>query len=197
MCGIIGFSGSFDAARLRHASGLQGHRGPDSSGEFIDAEAGMGLGHVRLSILDLSVLGNQPMSSPDGSVVLVFNGEIYNFRELRKELETHGCSFRGNSDTEVLLQLYLGYGEGMLGRLNGDFAFALWDKRDQTLFVARDAGCKAAVLRRYARRLRFRQRDQGAPALGSRGENAGHSGAASLPELSLVPGRRHAPAWRA
>ncbi len=139
MCGIIGFSGSFDAARLRHASGLQGHRGPDSSGEFIDAEAGLGLGHVRLSILELSVLGNQPMSSPDGSVVLVFNGEIYNFRDLRKELETRGCSFRGNSDTEVLLQLYLAYGEGMLGRLNGDFAFALWDKRDQTLFVARDA----------------------------------------------------------
>ena len=139
MCGILGYYGSWDAARLTNANQLQAHRGPDDSGQFVDPEAGIGLGHVRLSILDLSALGHQPMASEDGAVVLVFNGEIYNFRELRAELEEKGHRFRGHSDTEVLLQLYLAHGDAMLARLNGIFAFALWDRRTQSLFVARDA----------------------------------------------------------
>jgi asparagine synthase (glutamine-hydrolysing) len=139
MCGIAGYSGFFEAEQLGAANKAQAYRGPDDSGQFIDAAAGIGLGHVRLSILDLSPLGHQPMTIDDGSVTLVFNGEIYNFRELRTELEAQGHHFRGNSDTEVLLQLYLVHGEAMLTRLNGIFAFALWDNRRQSLFAARDA----------------------------------------------------------
>ncbi len=139
MCGIAGYSGSFQAAALEGACQIQSHRGPDDRGQFIDERSRIGLGHVRLSILELSALGHQPMSSEDGSAVLVFNGEIYNFRELRSELEGKGHRFRGHSDTEVLLRLYLTEGEAMLGRLNGIFAFALWDSRNQSLLIARDA----------------------------------------------------------
>jgi asparagine synthase (glutamine-hydrolysing) len=114
------------------------HRGPDDSGVYLN-DLGIGLAFRRLAIIDLSPLGAQPMASPDGKVVIVFNGEIYNYRELRDELAARGVGFRGHSDTEVLLQLYLAEGEAMLSRLNGIFAFALWDGRDGTLLVARDA----------------------------------------------------------
>ena len=139
MCGILGFSGAFDAASLGAGLNAIAHRGPDDSGVFVDASAAVGLGHARLSILDISPLGHQPMESTDSSVVLVFNGEIYNFLELREELEVKGFVFRGHSDTEVLLNLYLAEGEAMLSRLNGIFAFALWDGRNQSLLIARDA----------------------------------------------------------
>lgn len=138
MCGIVGLSGG-NLDRLAAANDLLAHRGPDDSGVFTDPAAGIGLGHRRLSILDLSPLGHQPMHSADGAVVLVFNGEIYNYRELRADLEAQGVSFRGHSDTEVLLNLYLAEGEAMLSRLNGIFAFALWDGRQQALLIARDA----------------------------------------------------------
>jgi asparagine synthase (glutamine-hydrolysing) len=139
MCGIVGFSGVFPPISLENASQAITHRGPDAKGIWFDNAEGIGLAHRRLSILDLSPAGAQPMHSKDGAVVLVFNGEIYNFRELRAELETIGHHFRGNSDTEILLHLYLVHGEQMLDRLNGIFAFALWDKRNKSLFVARDA----------------------------------------------------------
>ncbi|MEI6066074.1 MAG: asparagine synthase (glutamine-hydrolyzing) [Methylococcaceae bacterium] len=138
MCGIIGISGGC-LDHLAAASDLLAHRGPDDSGIFVDQNAGVGLGHRRLSIVDLSPLGHQPMLGADGTVVLVFNGEIYNFRELRVDLEAKGFSFRGHSDTEVLLNLYLAEGEAMLSRLNGIFAFAVWDSRKQALLIARDA----------------------------------------------------------
>jgi asparagine synthase (glutamine-hydrolysing) len=138
MCGILGFSGSFDTAALHAGLRSIAHRGPDDSGQFIDPASGIGLGHVRLSILDLSSHGHQPMTSPDGTVVIVFNGEIYNFRELRAELEANGHRFRSQSDTEVLLHLYLAEGDAMLPRLNGIFAFALWDGRNKSLLLARD-----------------------------------------------------------
>jgi asparagine synthase (glutamine-hydrolysing) len=139
MCGITGFSGAFELSLMQSALDVIAHRGPDDSGVFNDQVAGIGLGHRRLSILDLSPLGHQPMFSQDSSVVMVFNGEIYNFCELRSDLETKGFSFRGHSDTEVLLNLYLAEGEAMLSRLNGIFAFALWDSRKQSLLIARDA----------------------------------------------------------
>lgn len=139
MCGIGGFSGHFSSDLLERVSKALAHRGPDADGIWFDGGSGIGFAHRRLSILDLSSAGAQPMVSDDGAVVLVLNGEIYNFRELRAELEASGHHFRGHSDTEVLLHLYLAHGERMLGRLNGIFAFALWDKRDQSLFVARDA----------------------------------------------------------
>lgn len=139
MCGILGFSGDFDAGLLPEANACQRHRGPDDEGEYSDKAAGVGLGSVRLAIQDLSPLGHQPMPSEDGSVVLSFNGEIYNFRELRSELESQGARFRGHSDTEVVLQLYLRQGHTMLSRLNGIFALAIWDRRDRSLLVVRDA----------------------------------------------------------
>jgi asparagine synthase (glutamine-hydrolysing) len=139
MCGIVGYFGAFDPQGICLANRRQAHRGPDDVGQFIDAAAGVGLGHVRLSIIDVSPLGHQPMVSDDGLAVVVYNGEIYNFRELRTELVSQGHRFRGQSDTEVLLHLYMAEGVAMLQRLNGIFALALWDKRDQSLFLARDA----------------------------------------------------------
>jgi asparagine synthase (glutamine-hydrolysing) len=147
MCGIAGFQSADRhlSKRLQHSRELLSHRGPDDSGSFEDLVAGIGLVHTRLAILDLSPLGHQPMRSADGRVVIVFNGEIYNFRELRIELEQKGCIFRGLSDTEVLLQLYLFRRhdtEGianMLRQLNGIFAFAIWDADTETLLLARDA----------------------------------------------------------
>jgi len=138
MCGIAGFSGNLDIQALRKMSDAILHRGPDDEGEFYDAAKGVGLAHRRLSILDLSPAGHQPMMSEDGAVVLVFNGEIYNFRELRMELEARGHRFRGHSDTEVLLALYMAKGEDLLPYLNGIFAFAIWDARQRILLLARD-----------------------------------------------------------
>lgn len=138
MCGILGCFGAFDTNALKSGLLALNHRGPDDSGLHVDKTAGIGLGHTRLAVIDLSPLGRQPMLSGDGQVVLTFNGEIYNFKALRKELEAKGHVFRGQSDTEVLLNLYLDQGEAMLSRLNGIFAFALWDGRKGALLVARD-----------------------------------------------------------
>ncbi len=113
-------------------------RGPDAVGYWSDTEVGLSLGHRRLSILDLDPRANQPMHSDDGRYVIVYNGEIYNFRELRKMLETAGEVFRTQSDTEVLLKLYACEGEGMLSRIRGMFAFAIWDRQIRSLFLARD-----------------------------------------------------------
>jgi asparagine synthase (glutamine-hydrolysing) len=115
----------------------QGHRGPDGSGEWHDAQAG--LAHVRLAILDLSSAGAQPMADTSGRVVLSFNGEIYNYRELRTRLERRGIVFRGDSDTEVLANLLACYGPECLPWLNGIFAFAAWFPAEQKLLLARDA----------------------------------------------------------
>ena len=155
MCGIAGLSLFEGACGLNDWStivqGTLSRRGPDDSGVFEDLEQRVALFHARLSILDLSPLGHQPMLANDGRVALVFNGELYNFRELRSEFEAEGHVFRGDSDTEVLLELYLNLREktarkpdadsiaAMLQRLNGIFAFALWDGDCQALLLARDA----------------------------------------------------------
>jgi len=156
MCGIAGVWGNFAAGALSRCSAIQSHRGPDDSGLFFDSAAGVGLAHVRLTILDLTNLGHQPMISDDGAVVLVFNGEIYNFRELRSELVAAGYAFKSTSDTEVLLALYLSQGEQMLQRLNGIFAFAIYDQRNGEMFVARDAlGVKPLYVHESARGFAF------------------------------------------
>lgn len=111
------------------------HRGPDGRGIF--AAPGVGLAHVRLSIVGLSD-GQQPMANAEGDIVIAFNGEIFNYVELRDDLKGRGCRFRTESDTEVLLQLYETFGDGCLSRLNGDFAFAIWDGRRQRMLLARD-----------------------------------------------------------
>jgi asparagine synthase (glutamine-hydrolysing) len=139
MCGIVGYQGDFGGRSLEAALDGIAHRGPDSHGVFLEMGRGVGLAHARLSIIDLSPLGHQPMADDSGQVQLVFNGEIYNFRELRSDLESRGHRFRGHSDTEVLLHCYLEFGDACLPRLNGIFAFAIWDGRAGRMLVARDA----------------------------------------------------------
>jgi asparagine synthase (glutamine-hydrolysing) len=156
MCGIAGFSGEFDRAELESASRLIAHRGPDSSGILVEPGTNFGLAHTRLAILDLSSLGAQPMESRSGRYVIVFNGEIYNFQELRAPLEASGVTFRGHSDTEVLLALYEQRGSAMLPLLNGIFAFAIIDRQDRALFLAVDrAGVKPLYVHEGTRGLTF------------------------------------------
>jgi len=112
------------------------HRGPDGEGVWVNGN--VGLAHRRLAIIDLSAAASQPMCNEDGSVWITFNGEIYNFQELRKELEEQGHSFRTHSDTEAIIHAYEEYGRGCLEKLRGMFAFAIWDVRSRTLFLARD-----------------------------------------------------------
>jgi len=112
------------------------HRGPDGEGFYIDSF--IGLGHRRLAIIDLSPLGHQPMTTPDGKFTITYNGEVYNFQELRIELEALGHAFRSRSDTEVVLNAYAQWGPECVNKLNGMFAFAVWDKTRQQLFLARD-----------------------------------------------------------
>lgn len=140
MCGIAGIcipgsAAVVDAHILQEMTDAITHRGPDGHGYFI--EGGTGLGHRRLSIIDLHK-GDQPMFNGDSSIVIVYNGEIYNYKELRDELADMGRIFRTESDTEVIIQLYEEFGTDCLNRLNGMFAFAIWDKREQQLFIARD-----------------------------------------------------------
>ena len=133
MCGIIGcFGEQFFEQHLE----LIRHRGPDSSG-FV-REGDITLGHTRLSIQDLSSAGCQPLYSEDKSVVIVYNGEIYDYEKLKSELSNDGFRFKGHSDTEVILNLYLKEGESLLERLNGIFSFAIWDRRSEKLLLARD-----------------------------------------------------------
>jgi len=140
MCGIAGFtrfnSPVGDEATLKKMGRAITHRGPDASGEYLDES--VGLCHRRLSIIDLSASGTQPMHSSDNRYVISFNGEIYNFLSLRADLEQQGYQFNTHTDTEVILALYQTEGQSMLSKLNGMFAFAIWDKHDKTLFLARD-----------------------------------------------------------
>jgi asparagine synthase (glutamine-hydrolysing) len=146
MCGIVGFLDAgnplseADAARLcARMSDALVHRGPDAGGTWVNPEQGIALGHRRLSIIDLSSSGDQPMVSFSGRFVISFNGEVYNFRRLRSDLEKRGCTFRGHSDTEVMLAALELWGiEGALERFEGMFAFALWDRHSGRLFLARD-----------------------------------------------------------
>jgi asparagine synthase (glutamine-hydrolysing) len=135
MCGINGFTFR-DADLLRRMHSCTRHRGPDDEG-FFEAD-GISLAHNRLSIIDLSPGGHQPMTTPDGRYTMVFNGEIYNYRELRKELETKGERFVSQSDTEVLLHAFARWGVNGFTKLNGIFAFAVWDRDARELTLVRD-----------------------------------------------------------
>src|SRR6267142_4365605 len=140
MCGIAGFCGfgphrSDSENILRRMNRALAHRGPD--GEGIYCRDGIGLAHMRLAVVDLEG-GAQPFVSDDGQTVLILNGEIYNHDELRNEMIRDGRRFRTRSDTEVVLQLYQSIGERCVDRLRGMFAFALWDQREQRLWLVRD-----------------------------------------------------------
>ncbi|MCA1991308.1 MAG: asparagine synthase (glutamine-hydrolyzing) [Coleofasciculus sp. S288] len=146
MCGIIGFwepsqqlSNDKIWQTVQRMSDTLFHRGPDDDGSWVDAEAGIALGHRRLAIVDLSPQGHQPMVSADGRYVIVFNGEIYNFLELCRQLEQLGHQFRGHSDTEVMLASFSQWGlDAAVRRFNGMFAFALWDRQEHLLHLGRD-----------------------------------------------------------
>jgi len=118
--------------------GAERHRGPDGEGLWSDPVAAIAMGHARLSIIDLSDAAAQPMATPDGRYTIIFNGEIYNYRALRSELESSGVEFRTTSDTEVLLELFARRGPAAVQRLHGIFAFAVWDAEERSLFLARD-----------------------------------------------------------
>ncbi len=138
MCGIVGFTNHVDDPD-RVISAMMDrirHRGPDAEGRYTDED--IALGHRRLSIIDVSSSGDQPIFNEDGTKVIVFNGEIYNYREIRDELKAAGHTFRTNTDTEVLIHGYEEYGPELLGRLRGMFSFVIWDKTSRELFGARD-----------------------------------------------------------
>ena len=144
MCGINGIhayhyaANPIDRAELLRTRDHMAARGPDGKGLFVNDDGRIGFGHRRLAIIDLSETGAQPMASADGRLVVTFNGEIYNYRQLRLGLEGKGVRFKSQSDTEVLLHLYAAKGAAMVGDLRGMFAFAIWDTQSRTMFLARD-----------------------------------------------------------
>ncbi len=149
MCGIYGIAKRdevVDESLLVRRRDLLTHRGPDDAGSWMSLDGRVALGHRRLAVIDLSPAGHQPMASEDGRYAIVFNGEIYNFRELRRELQQQGFNFHSNSDTEVILVAYSAWGLSCLNRFNGMFAFVIYDRGDEgtppTLFFARDRSGK-------------------------------------------------------
>ena len=142
MCGIIGFSkkknsDEINSKFIKYGINLLKNRGPDDFGDYYNNGKTIGLGQTRLSILDLSQLGHQPMFSSDGRYVIVYNGEIYNFQELRSYLSKY-FNFKSNTDSEVVLYSYIYYGNCFLEKLNGIFSLAIYDKKEDQLIIARD-----------------------------------------------------------
>jgi len=143
MCGITGFIGKGNEDTLQKMTAAVKHRGPDDTGIFFDEQKGIGLGHARLSILDVSAAGHQPMWSSDKQIAIVFNGEIYNFQELKTELKAHhGCRFESTSDTEVIIYAYKVFGEKCFEKMEGMFAIAIYDFPKNRLILARDRAGK-------------------------------------------------------
>ncbi len=155
VCGVLNFDGApVSPAVLKVMTDAIAHRGPDGEGHF--AEGGIGLGHRRLAIIDLSEAASQPMTTPDGRFVISYNGEVYNFQELRRELEAKGRVFVSRSDTEVVLAALAEWGIEALNRFNGMFALALWDNKTRELLLARDRyGIKPLYYTRVGNTLLF------------------------------------------
>ena len=162
MCGINGIvrldphAAPVDRDELLRTRDAMRLRGPDDEDSWLSPDGGIGLGHRRLAIIDLSPGGRQPMTRDDGRYRIVFNGEIYNYRRLRDSLIAEGVSFRSQSDTEVILALYAREGSAMLPRLRGMYALALWDEREGSLLLARDPyGIKPLYYEQREGALRF------------------------------------------
>src|SRR5215203_2724913 len=137
ICGVVQLGAPPEAETVAAMARTLDHRGPDGDGAF-DDPAGAALGFRRLAIIDLSDAGRQPFASDDGALQLLHNGEIYNYRELRRELEAHGHRFRSQTDTEVIVRAYEEWGDDCVRRFNGMWALALWDGRRRRLFCSRD-----------------------------------------------------------
>jgi len=186
MCGLNGIfahgrtASPIDTGELRRTRDRMATRGPDGAGEWVDSERRIGLGHRRLSIIDLREIADQPMVSADGRVRIVFNGEIYNYREIKAELTAQGAVFRTESDTEVLLHLWQRRGHAMVDGLRGMYALAIWDEAAQGVFLARDPyGIKPLYLADDGGTLRFASQVKALLAGGAIDttlEPAGHAG---------------------
>ena len=141
MCGIAGYisiNNFFSKQQLKEAVSCIKYRGPDAEGFYFSPDGKVGLGHRRLSILDLSSTANQPMFSSNGRYCIVFNGEVYNFRELKEQLADKGASLKTTSDTEVILELFVEKGPSCFAGFNGMFAFAIFDTQEKVLTICRD-----------------------------------------------------------
>jgi asparagine synthase (glutamine-hydrolysing) len=186
MCGIAGIftyreSGPpVDQEELLRIREAMIHRGPDGAGLWISADRRVGLAHRRLAIIDLGDTGAQPMATNDGQLRITFNGEIYNYRALRRELEGKGVRFRSESDTEVLLHLYADRGMDMVHALRGMYAFGIWDERREGIFLARDPfGIKPLYYTNDGTTLRFASQVKALAAGGGvnlTSDPAGHAG---------------------
>lgn len=186
MCGIAGIftykeaGPPVDREELLRLRESMRSRGPDGEGLWLAGDRRVGLAHRRLSIIDLSPLGSQPMSDPEQSLWVVFNGEIYNYLELRRKLEARGCRFRSHSDTEVLLHMYQEYGQEMVQWLRGMYAFAVWDSKKRGVFLARDPfGIKPLYFSDNGMTLRFASQVKAllkGGAIDTTPEPAGHAG---------------------
>ena len=156
MCGICGMAGFADLALLERMTTLIAHRGPDDQGHYVSSDGWVGLGNRRLSIIDLSPAGHMPMANDDGTVWITYNGEVYNFLELRRRLQQRGYRFRSGTDTETILHLYEDEGVEAFKQLNGMFAVAIWDARQKELILARDRfGVKPLYYAEYEGNLLF------------------------------------------
>ncbi len=194
MCGIagvhayLGVAAPVDRAELVRINDRMAARGPDGSGVWLADDARTGFAHQRLAIIDLSPNGAQPMHSADRQLTITFNGEIYNYRELRADLTARGHVFRTGSDTEVLLHLYAEYGADMVRKLRGMFAFGLWDARKRTLLLARDAlGIKPLYWADDGWTLRFASQAKALLAGGAVARDPDSAGIVGFHLLGCVP----------
>src|SRR5262245_22796514 len=194
MCGINGIyayhyaANPVDRAELLRTRDRMAARGPDGKGEWVSQDGRVAFAHRRLSIIDLSAAGAQPMVSADGNLVITFNGEIYNYRQLRRQFETAGHVFRSQSDTEVLLRLYAQKGEAMVHDLRGMFAFAIWDVARRAMFLARDPyGIKPLYYADDGWTFRFASQVKGLLASGSIGQDAEPAGQVGFYLFGSVP----------
>jgi asparagine synthase (glutamine-hydrolysing) len=194
MCGIAGLYAYLDVAppvdraELSRMNARMAPRGPDGSGDWYSADGRVGFTHRRLAIIDLSERGAQPMHSADGTLTITFNGEIYNYRELKAGLEAKGYRFRSDSDTEVLLQLYADRGPSMVEALRGMFAFGLWDSRTRQLLLARDPlGIKPLYYADDGWTIRFASQAKALLAGGAVSRDADPAGIVGFHLLGSVP----------
>jgi asparagine synthase (glutamine-hydrolysing) len=194
VCGINGIFARhcavnpIDRSELLRTREHMAARGPDAAGEWISDDGRVGFGHRRLSIIDLSKTGAQPMASADGRLMVTFNGEIYNYRELRRDLESKGRAFRSQSDTEVLLHLYAAKGAEMVHDLRGMFAFAIWDATEHALFLARDPyGIKPLYYADDGRTFRFASQVKALLAGGAVSREADPAGAVGFRLFGSAP----------
>src|SRR6185369_6718299 len=194
MCGINGIfaygeaAAPVDEAELLRTRERMRMRGPDGAGLWISPDRKVGLGHRRLAIIDLSESGAQPMVAAGGRLTITYNGEIYNYRELRRDLEARGHVFRTQSDTEVLLHLYAERGVHMVHALRGMFAFGIWDARERTMFLARDPfGIKPLYYADVGGTLRFASQVKALLAGGAIDTAAEPAGAAGFLLWGCVP----------